>query len=245
MEKFSLKWNDFEANTSKSFRNLRNEKQFYDVTLVSDDQHLVSAHKLVLSASSDFFKNILKQTTHSNPLIYLPGVQSTDLNFVIDYIYDGEVQLYQENLDNFLDVAQKLKIEGLIEGQKEQKHQPDEYTIDEEISHYDEDLSESTSIVKNMTFKSNPPKTKYDENEKSVSIPQHYSEVELAKIVDDLIVKEEEMFLCKSCGKSSKYSYNMRIHVEIHIEGLSFPCPLCVNTFRSRNLLKHHKQTHK
>ena len=118
MEKFSLKWNNFEDNASKSFRNLRKEEHFYDVTLVSDDQQLVSAHKLILSASSEFFKNILKQSKHSNPMIYLPGVQLVDLNFVIDYIYDGEVQLYQENLDNFLDVAQKLKIEGLIEGEK-------------------------------------------------------------------------------------------------------------------------------
>ena len=68
MEKFSLKWNDFEANASKSFRNLRKEEHFYDVTLVSDDQQFVSAHKLILSASSEFFKNILKLSSHSNPL---------------------------------------------------------------------------------------------------------------------------------------------------------------------------------
>ena len=118
MDKFSLKWNNFEANASKFFRNLRKEEHFYDVTLVSDDEQIVSAHKLVLSASSQFFKNILKKTTHSNPLVYLPGVKSADLNFIIDYIYYGEVQLEQDNLDNFLHVAQKLKLEGLTEGQK-------------------------------------------------------------------------------------------------------------------------------
>ena len=118
MEKFSLKWNDFEANASKSFRKLRMEENFFDVTLVSDDEQIVSAHKLVLSASSQFFKNLLKKSTHSNPLVYLPGVKSADLNFIIDYIYYGEVQLEQDNLDNFLNVAQKLKLEGLTEGQK-------------------------------------------------------------------------------------------------------------------------------
>ena len=84
MEKFSLKWNDFEANASKSFRNLRAEEHFFDVTLVSDDEHLLSAHKLVLSASSDFFKNILRKSTHSSPLVYLPGVKSAVLNSIID-----------------------------------------------------------------------------------------------------------------------------------------------------------------
>ena len=242
MEKFTLKWNDFEVNASKSFRNLRKEEHFYDVTLVSDDQQLVSAHKLILSASSEFFRNILKQSKHSNPMIYLPGVQSVDLNFVIDYIYNGEVQLYHEDLDNFLNVAQKLKIEGLIE----QKYHPDENKSEEEIFYDTKDTSESNSIVKNEVFKFNSPRTKYDEFEKSVSlVNQDYSRAELSKIVDNFFVKDGEMFVCKTCGKSAKTNGNIREHVEIHIEGLSFPCPFCDNTFRTRNRLKYHKQTHK
>ena len=91
----------------------------------------MSAHKLVLSASSQFFTNVLKKSTHSNPLVYLPGVKSVHLNYIIDYIYDGEVQLYQDNLEDFLDVAQKLKIEGLNEGQTEEKYLQEEYRKDE------------------------------------------------------------------------------------------------------------------
>ena len=67
-EKFCLKWNDFHSNILKSFRELRNEEDFYDVTIVSDDQKQLSAHKVVLSASSEYFKNILKQNKHPNPL---------------------------------------------------------------------------------------------------------------------------------------------------------------------------------
>ena len=84
------------------------------MTLVSDDEIQISAHKLVLSASSDFFKSILKRNSHSHPLLYLSGVDSKSLGFVLDYIYHGEVQVYQEELGSFLEVAQKLKIEGLI-----------------------------------------------------------------------------------------------------------------------------------
>ena len=113
-EKFSLKWNDFQSTVAQSFSVLRQEEDFYDVTLVSDDQTQISAHKLVLSASSDFFKSILRKNPHSHPLLYLSGVDSTSLGFVLDYIYQGEVQIYQNELDNFLEVAQKLKIEGLL-----------------------------------------------------------------------------------------------------------------------------------
>ena len=33
---------------------------------------------------------------------------------IMDYIYEGEVNIYQNDLDAFLDVAQKLKIQGLV-----------------------------------------------------------------------------------------------------------------------------------
>ena len=70
-EKFCLKWNDFQSNISKTFSSLRTEEEFYDVTLVSEDQHQVSAHKVVLAACSQYFKNVLKQNRHSNPLLCL------------------------------------------------------------------------------------------------------------------------------------------------------------------------------
>ena len=63
-EKFSLKWNDFHSNVSKSFEMLRNEEYLQDVTLVSDDDFQVKAHKLVLSASSSktFSQRTFNQT---------------------------------------------------------------------------------------------------------------------------------------------------------------------------------------
>ena len=59
-EKFSLKWNDFHSNVSNSFANVRNEKYLHDVTLVTDDQQRVSAHRLVLSVSSEYFETIFR-----------------------------------------------------------------------------------------------------------------------------------------------------------------------------------------
>ena len=127
-KKFSLKWNEFKSTISSAFGVLREEKDFFDVTLVSDDEIQISAHKLVLSACSDFFKSILKRNSHSHPLLYLSGVDSKSLGFVLDYIYHGEVQVYQHELDIFLDVGQKLKIKGLeSEEREEPQMQKEEY----------------------------------------------------------------------------------------------------------------------
>ena len=103
-EKLSLKWNDFRTTVSNSIGVLRQEKDFFDITLVSDDERQIPAHKLVLSACSDFFKSILRNNSHSHPLLYLSGIQSTNLSLILDYIYQGEVQIFQEHLENFLNL---------------------------------------------------------------------------------------------------------------------------------------------
>ena len=108
MEKFCLKWNDFQLNASRTFYNLRKDKDFLDVTLVSEDGEHISAHKVVLSASSDFFRDTLKKAKHTNPMIFLSGFHSKTLQAVLDYVYNGEVNLFQEEIDLFLESAQKL-----------------------------------------------------------------------------------------------------------------------------------------
>ena len=118
-ENYCLRWNDFQANVTSSFRNLRNANDFYDVTLVSDDYQQVSAHKVVLSASSEYFNNILKKNTHSHPLLCLNSVNSNDLHNILDYIYNGEIQIFQDDLDSFLELAQRFQLEGLNQEKKD------------------------------------------------------------------------------------------------------------------------------
>ena len=93
---------------------MRKDSDFTDVTLISEDKVKFSAHKLLLSSCSNMFKFILKDNIHTNPLLYLGGVSSQNMGFILDYIYYGEVNIYQEHLDSFLESAQKLEISGLI-----------------------------------------------------------------------------------------------------------------------------------
>ena len=72
-EKFSLKWNDYQSNWTKSLSDLRDDTETADVTLISDDKVKFTAHKIILSTCSNTFKFILKGNTHANPLIFLCG----------------------------------------------------------------------------------------------------------------------------------------------------------------------------
>jgi len=115
-EKFCLRWNDFESNISSAFRELRDDKDFFDVTLACDDEQL-QAHKVIISACSPFFRNILRRNPHKHPLLYLKGVKYSDLQSVLNFMYHGEVNVAQEELNSFLAVAEDLKVKGLTQNQ--------------------------------------------------------------------------------------------------------------------------------
>jgi len=127
-EKFCLRWNDFESNISVAFREIREEKDFFDCTL-SCGSRQIQAHKLILSACSPFFRSILKQNPHQHPLLYLKGVEFTNLIYVLNFMYHGEVNVAQEELNSFLSVAEDLQVKGLTQsnspGNSTPKPKPD------------------------------------------------------------------------------------------------------------------------
>ncbi|TRY64330.1 hypothetical protein TCAL_16633 [Tigriopus californicus] len=121
-ENFCLRWNDFESNVSGSFRELRAESDFFDVTLGCDQSNgrVLQAHKVILSACSSFFKRMLKEQIiasglSANPYVYLRGVKFSDLSSILDFMYQGEVNVAQSELNSFLAVAEDLQVKGLTQ----------------------------------------------------------------------------------------------------------------------------------
>jgi len=117
-DKFCLKWNDFESSLSSAFRDLRAHRDFLDVTLSCGNEQ-IQAHKVILSACSSFFRDILSCNPHQHPLLYLKGVNFADLQSVLDFMYHGEVNVAQEDLNSFLAVAEDLKVKGLTQNNSE------------------------------------------------------------------------------------------------------------------------------
>ena len=112
-ESYSVKWEDYKNSIAASFGALRQDKHLFDVTLVTDDETVVSAHKIVLSATSSFFKSLFKRVTQKDPVIYLGSVSGKNLNYILDYVYSGETKMIEEDLEAFMVVAQSFKVSGL------------------------------------------------------------------------------------------------------------------------------------
>ena len=122
-QKFSLEWNDYHSNWTQSLSELRNDQESGDVTLISEDKVKFTAHKIILSSCSKMFKFILKGNIHANPLMFLSGVSSVNLGFILDFIYFGEVNLEKEQLNDFLESAKRFEIEGLQGDNSDQDNQ--------------------------------------------------------------------------------------------------------------------------
>ena len=108
-----LKLNEFQAKVVSTFKELRQNRDFSDVTLVSEDGQQIEAHRSILSSSCPFFMNLLAKNLHPHPMLIMTGVESRDLIAIVDFLYSGELVVESEDLDSFLALAKKLKLTGL------------------------------------------------------------------------------------------------------------------------------------
>ncbi|XP_046995627.1 protein bric-a-brac 1-like isoform X2 [Schistocerca americana] len=111
-EHFSLRWNNFHSNLATGFHALLEEVDLVDVTIAAEGQ-FVQAHKIVLSVSSPYFKELFKVNPCKHPIVILKDVCHKELVAILQFMYQGEVNVRQEELGAFLKTAELLQIKGL------------------------------------------------------------------------------------------------------------------------------------
>lgn len=58
-QQYCLKWNNYQSNVTTTFKELLEVEDFVDITLSAEGKTL-KAHKVVLSACSTYFRELLK-----------------------------------------------------------------------------------------------------------------------------------------------------------------------------------------
>ena len=270
-EKLCLRWNDFKENINNAFVSLRKDTVFTDVTLVCEDGHQVDAHKVILASSSPFFQNILTRNRHAHPLIYMRGMQLEDLVAIVDFLYYGEANIYQENLDTFLNIAEELQLKGLngengggaggdedppeqtaklatLMNAPQKKKGTDRSMTPDQINSLNSDSGFKSQISSSIAVA--PSKQEFSGNMQELD-----EQIESMMVRGDNLVKtgrlmrngEYEMgkaYRCQVCGKEGVRSH-IKKHIEAnHIQGIVIPCNLCEMTFRSRDSLRQHSNAH-
>jgi len=256
-EKLCLKWNDFQENAISAFGTLREDREFADVTLACEDGQQVEAHKVILASSSPFFLNLLRSNKHPHPLIYMRGLKSDDIVAMVDFLYFGEANVYQENLDSFLAVAEELQLKGLMGSAAEEEVEDvnKKPMVNRKAKHLEQQKGypkKDTTTPDNLHFvakvESSPPL------EGTVAV----SDYTVAADLQDLDSKIKSMMetthrtmvvgninraviVCKVCGKEGQMG-DIQRHIEgIHITGVSHTCNICGKTSRTRDGMRKHK----
>ena len=258
-ETLCLQWHDFRENVNSAFGNLRNDKELTDVTLACEGGQQMEAHKVILAASSPFFEEILQKSKHPRPLIYLRGYQTRDFVSILDFLYFGEANVFQEDLDSFLAIAEEIKLKGLT-GQTSS-----EILEEQEKNKYSEPVNPVTKSQELLTDSTDRrkdliPNTQVDVERLTVSkvfaIPNQSTAA--LQLLDEKVKsmmekgqkiiqygngmsRQDSSYICKVCGKEG-LKHHIRDHIEgNHLEGISLPCNVCDKSLSSRNGLRRHK----
>ena len=267
-EKFNLKVKDFHQKTATYFSRLKDdEDQLSDITLVSDDEIHIPAHKVILSVSSQFFSDLIRKFKERNPLIYLGGIMSRDLQNILSYIYNGQVQVGHQELDTFLQVAKKLKVDGLnqsirsedLELEEEEVQRPaltraeydiDNYTVNNIVINNPTNIKTVdteiiANILRNHVQIKNQSKMIASSEERSNPGPKQQQPKKQSVIdvgIEDLFVKAVDGFVCKKCGEIFDDESKIELHFESHWGDLA--CKKCGKVYGGSESPSNHKHVY-
>ena len=245
-KKLSVQWNDFKDNAIGSLGNLKDNKDFLDVTLASEDGKQIAAHKVILAISSPFFQNLLKRNKHPHPLIYMRGVKSDDLLAIVVFLYFREANVCQENLDSFLVLAEELKLKGLMGTVHRDEEIPTKAEVpsqESKIQNYKPRISKSLAVFRNEDISS------IGQEKRAVALTSHSSgnlqeiDEKCVSMMEKTLTKNSNgllLYRCKSCGKEG-INNDVKRHIEAkHMEGIVIPCNSYEKIFRTRRAWTNH-----
>ena len=98
-EKYSLTWHTYSDHLKSMMKELMVNEYFSDVTLITEDKKQIRANISVLSACSPVFKDVLKKEKNTNQIMYLRGIQYSEMESIMQFIYLGEATFYEERMD--------------------------------------------------------------------------------------------------------------------------------------------------
>ena len=138
---------DIDTFSKQTFHRFLLDQTFVDVTLVCDDGTQIKAHKVILSAGSNFFKTMFQENPHQHPLVYLYGIARGDLEAALEFLYLGKTNVLESDLDKFLEISEKLKFVGMTNPEEHRKYRtPDLVKRSDKIVSDKELIEETTRL---------------------------------------------------------------------------------------------------
>ena len=237
-EKYTLTWHSYSDHLREALTEMMTSSEFADVTLVTDDKQQIRAHRNILSGCSPVFKSILQiDSNNTNPVIYLRGIQHSEMESIMQFIYLGEAKFNEERMSEFLMVSKNLEIKYLSTGIEMNDQTPSKESVEHDNNIADEnmDLDEGT------TSPFNEDGGEYVESQVSTK-PEIKNKSSSRRVTTELL-SEDEKLKCQECERIFNSQPALRYHTKSKHEGVKYACNHCDYQATAKSALTLHIQS--
>ena len=250
VEKYNLTWTDFPDHLRALMHDLMVSEDFADVTLVTDDKKKVRAHRHVLSACSPVFKEILQiEKQNNHPFIYLRGIQYSEIEPILQFMYLGEAKLYEERLNEFLSAARDLEIKELYKRVKtNQAHDKTTQKLEEDSNFKSEKDDDNISLEEADNVGSNDSMQQTGKPISRLQCTQCDKTFsgKPGLWLHTKSVHEGVKYPCSQCDFQAKRQLQLTEHIQSKHEGVMYGCNQCDKQYiKQRDVTRHIKYKHK
>ena len=204
-------------------KEMMTSRDFADVTLVCDDKKKIRAHKNILAACSPVFKEIFQIANSS--VVYLKGINFSEMDSILQFIYLGEARCYEERMNNFFEAGKSLGIKEL----------------NKEVDDIGKDIDMLDDSVQNNEM---------EDSEKMVGVDDYQTIYQTHHTMDTIKHKPDkskkvaavhsDKYYCVDCDKKYADNAGLYRHKKAVHEGVTYSCNHCHYTATRKEHLKHH-----
>ena len=229
----NLCWANFETHVTQAWRDLRaTDADLCDITLAvkqsnSDELALIPAHKVILSASSNFFGSLFRQHGSGLSYFHLHDINLATLEAILDFIYRGEVRVDEKDLDSFMSVANDLQLKGLIFNSSDKASSSGagpSLNKRAKMSHGDQTEAEAVKVPEVQTEVKNEPVDGDAQTEKK----------------PELLPLPGNGCICTACNVKFKTWKSGKDHFSSKHSNVQITCKMCEKTFIVKNSFMTH-----
>jgi len=248
---------------------LLEDEHFTNVTLVTEGNKQIKAHKVILSAFSPFFKEILVNNPHQHPLVYLRGVRHDHLQSMVDFIYLGQTKVEFEEVSEFIKAATDMQIKGLSSPQNIQlgetpiveksSEKANEMEVAREVGENNSSVKEEEEENNTLAIKqevTEPTSDCMDQSTldslagdslnpaESLEVVMENPSPSFQNCVLDMYKPPVPKFPCEfpGCQYVAAQKRYLREHRQAIHEGIKYSCDMCEHRATTKSNLKKHKQ---
>ena len=246
-ETLCLENTEFTQSILKTLQDIRSIQEFSDVTLACEDAQM-EAHRVVLASGSQFFqRTFARYNTSPKTLVIMRGVKKAQMKSILDFLYCGEVSVLEDELQEFLLIANDLGLQGLSSRNESFVHDEKRF-VDEKESGLETragTIFEDGEINGRESTGFEETRSKLTKTEKPLNTVSSANDLKLTEADQESVMeKVGGVWSCKVCGKTTGIQKgHLREHVRIHMQPRKISCKLCGKMFKNKFNEDRHMKT--